>query len=100
MVVGVDSVTITRKQEEINQVSDRRDQSRDVSERGGVKHAVHPLRFLATMNEPHVLQNDLGARRGIKLHGQSDQLKRRESEEAPEADLKQPGEVEEPTGYE
>ena len=58
----------------VGEVAERGDEGRHVGQRGGVEHAVHPGRFPAGLDHAHLLEDDLGAFRGVELDRQRDEL--------------------------
>src|SRR5207248_6294145 len=61
--------------EKPEQIAERGDEGGDVGEGGGVEHTVYARDLSAGLHNPHLLQNNFGAPRSIKLHRKRDQLK-------------------------
>ena len=78
---------------EPEQVAQRRDEGSDVGERSGIQDFVYACDLSSRLNDSHLLQNNFGPARSIKLDGEGDQLEHQQNGITVNAECDQAGNV-------
>ena len=62
------------REEQVDEVAEGGDEGRDVGEGGRIQDGIHAGGFLAGADDPHLLQDRLGAVGSVELHRERDKL--------------------------
>ena len=83
--------------EQVEKIPKGGDKSGDIGQCGGIEHGIHTGGLLAWSDNPHLLQDGLGAGRGIEFDRQGNQLENHQERVAGDADGDQPSHVKDET---